>query len=77
MILFVLFAVFLVGVACGYYFGGGRGVLALGALLLVGLGAAVAVIGSGAILVAAYGGGPVLVVGGLGIALGVKFRDSV
>lgn len=76
MILIVLFVVFLVGAACGYSFGGGRGALALGALLLVGLGLGVAAIGSGAILVAAYGGGPVLVVGGLGIALGVKFRPA-
>lgn len=50
--------------------------MALGALLLVGLGLGVAAIGSGAILVAAYGGGPALVVGGLGVALGVKFRPA-
>jgi hypothetical protein len=76
LILFVLLIVFLVGAACGHSFGGGRGALALVALLAVGLGVAVAAIGSGALLAAAYGGGPVLIVGGLGIALGVRFRPK-
>jgi hypothetical protein len=76
VILFVLLMGFLGGAACGYSFGGLRGALAWAVLLVVCLGVAVAAMGSGVLLVAAYAGGPILVVGGLGIALGARFRPG-
>jgi len=71
---FFLIFVFLVSAACGYLFSRwlAAGVIAL--LLLLGLGVAVAVMGEGAILVAAYGGGPLLIICIFGHALGAKFR---
>jgi hypothetical protein len=76
MVLFLLIAVFVVAAACGYYLSGWRGMAMVALVLLLCLVAAVAAIGEGAILVAAYGGGPVLLVAALAYALGAKFRPD-
>ena len=71
-----LILVFLVAAACGYSFGRWTAVGAIALLLLLALGVTIAVMGEGAILAAAYGGGPILIICILGHAFGARFRRS-
>lgn len=76
MFLFALFIIFLVAAACGYSFRFWRAVAVLAFLLLLALAGFVAAIGQEFLLVAAFGGGPVLVVGVFGLLLGAKFQPG-
>jgi hypothetical protein len=71
---FFLIFVFLLAAACGYSFSRWRAAGAIALLLFLALGLAIAVMGEGAILVAAYGGGPILIICAFGHALGAKLR---
>lgn len=59
MFILALLIVFLVAAASGYLLQGWRGVGTLALLLLLALAASVVALGEVAILVAAYGGGPI------------------
>jgi hypothetical protein len=76
MFLFALFIIFLVAAACGYSFRFWRAFIVLVCLLLVALAAFVAALGQEFLLVAAFGGGPVIVVGLFGLLVGAKFRPA-
>ena len=64
------------GALCGYFLNGWRGKSVLVALHLLTVAGGVVAIGEAALLVAAYGGGPILVAITVGYALGAKFRPD-
>ena len=74
MFLVILLFVVFVSAAAGFKLGAGRGAFAVSAVLLVGLGLAIAAFGSEVLLVAAYAGGPLIIVGGLALAVGAHFH---
>jgi len=76
MFIFALFIIFLVAAACGYSFRFWYALAVLMALLLLVLVGFVASMGQEVLLAAAIGGGPVMVVVGLGLLFGGKFRPS-
>jgi hypothetical protein len=76
MFVIALLVVLSLAATCAYFLKGWRGFLLVAVLLLLTLIGGVVAIGEGALLVAAYGGGPVLVAAALGYALGARFRPD-